>query len=78
MNTKNTSDTTSNAPSMPYMVGESTYYALFAPGGAYHDYFEEMLAETAKEKDMLYILISFASMGVICGKKEARKKGGTI
>lgn len=80
MNTQNTQNTrnTSSNPSMPFMVGTNHYYDLFSPGGTYHEYFMEMLKHTEKEDDLLYILIKFASMGVICGIKEARRKGGKI
>lgn len=76
MNTQTTT-TTSNAPySICDMIGNSTDYAYFAPGGAYNGYFEEVLKEAEKEEDLLYCFINFACMGFICGKKEARKKKG--
>lgn len=81
MNTKkatNTKDTSKSTPSMPFMVNKSAYYTLFAPGGIYHKYFEEMIREAEKNRDFYDLFIRFASMGYICGLKEARKKGGAI
>lgn len=74
MDTETTTNTR-NTPSMREMIGKSTYYAYFAPGGEYNGYFEELLKEARNEKDLIQSFVQFACLGFICGKKEARKGG---
>lgn len=61
---------TNNARAMLDMINNSTLYTLFVPGGAYNEYFEEVLRshEFNDKEDLLSAFIDIASMGYICGK----------
>lgn len=61
-------------PEVYKMIQESSYYSLFAPGGEYNTEFEQLLDTTKGETDLLWLIIKFTSFGVICGKRQERKR----
>lgn len=77
MNTQTTTTTTTtNTPPMRKMIDESSYYELFAPGGKYYSDFVDIL--NTSPNDLLLCFLDFAALGVICGKREARKRNHDI
>lgn len=61
-------------PEVYKMIQGSSYYSLFAPGGEYNTEFEQLLDTTKGETDLLWLIIKFTSFGVICGKRQERKR----